>query len=319
MNKKTRHFRPQDLEEKFWARIIKQGADECWEWEGALDGLGYGTLSPRYPGGRDRWKAHRLSWTLHYGSIPSDFLILQKCGNRRCVNPLHLLLGTHIDRGYLMKQRHCLSRDLEGMFWARVNKRGADECWEWKGSLHRNGYGRLGLRHLEGREFWMAHRLSWVLHHGSIPEDLCVCHSCDWPPCVNPRHLFLGTRADNVRDAKRKGRMARGEQLSKLSISEILEIRKRYASGNFTYDELGMEFGTSRSNIHHIVVGDSWAWLPIENPLGKRVKLYSAQVREIKQFWGQGQFSLSQLAKKFGVSRSAISEIINEKTWKDIK
>lgn len=78
-------------------------------------------------------------------------------------------------------------------------------CWEWTGSTNPSGYGELGLggRH-EG--LVAAHRLSWELHVGPIPDGLWVLHRCDNPPCCNPDHLFLGTRTDNVRDMYAKGR-----------------------------------------------------------------------------------------------------------------
>jgi len=78
-------------------------------------------------------------------------------------------------------------------------------CWEWQGSRHARGYGRIGSRVAGVRA---AHRAMWILKHGEIPNGMLVCHRCDNPPCINPDHLFLGTDLDNAKDrqAKRRGR-----------------------------------------------------------------------------------------------------------------
>ena len=97
-------------------------------------------------------------------------------------------------------------RTLAERFWSKVRK--ADGCWEWTGAATERGYGVLG-RGERGLGNEKAHRVSWMLHHGQIPDGLWVLHRCDNPKCVRPDHLFLGTSDDNIADMHAKSQNAR--------------------------------------------------------------------------------------------------------------
>lgn len=95
-------------------------------------------------------------------------------------------------------------RTMEERFWEKVEK--SDGCWLWTGSTI-SGYGYLHSGDKLVRKPLRAHRASWAIHHGPIPDGLWVLHHCDTPLCVRPDHLFLGDRRANMLDAARKGRI----------------------------------------------------------------------------------------------------------------
>lgn len=100
------------------------------------------------------------------------------------------------------------SESIQARFWARVERRGPDECWRWtggKGSGTKNGfYGRMSISHAKSRP---AHQISWEIANGApFPLGKNACHSCDNPWCVNPAHIWVGTQSENIRDAVTKGR-----------------------------------------------------------------------------------------------------------------
>ena len=146
---------------------------------------------------------------------------------------------------------------LVDRFWAKVDVRGPDDCWEWTANT-RDGYGRIGSGGRRGTEV-QAHCLSWELHNGEIPAGKFVLHTCDNRPCVNPAHLFLGTAGENSRDMVDKGRSSRGEHRpgSKLTRVKVIEARRRYASG-VTQIRIAQENGVSQSVISMAVRGVTW-------------------------------------------------------------
>lgn len=164
-------------------------------------------------------------------------------------------------------KRRYNSGTLEGRFWANIVKGEANECWGWVGyrCTTRGGYGALSGEKPPYRPV-SAHRLSYEIHKGPIPDGLCVLHRCDNPPCTNPEHLFLGDRGDNARDMARKGRWRngglRGEDCgrAKLSAAQAREIVSLYRAGGETHKSLGVRFRVSPSAIRFVLTGRTWAF-----------------------------------------------------------
>ena len=112
-----------------------------------------------------------------------------------------------------------------------------------------------------------AHRVSFLLNVGEIPEGMSVLHSCDNPPCVNPRHLRLGTQQDNMDDRmERDGyrSVAKGEAngFSKFTREQVIEIRDRHARGGVTQRTLAKEYGMSQAQVSKIILRQAWASIP---------------------------------------------------------
>ena len=138
-------------------------------------------------------------------------------------------------------------------FLRHVDVNGFDKskCWEWKGAGKGNGYGHVR----RGEKNITAHRYSYQLFVDNDVDGKDVCHKCDNRKCVNPYHLFLGTRKDNMQDAKLKGRTARGFMLpnTKLSKEDEDEIVKRSKAGEL-YKEIAKDFGVTRHSIGRVAI-----------------------------------------------------------------
>lgn len=154
-------------------------------------------------------------------------------------------------------------------FWDKVEK--SSGCWLWKARKLPAGYGRFSIGHKD----IYAHRMSWELANGFIPDGLCVLHSCDTPDCVRPKHLFLGTKAENNLDRDQKGRTASGDRHgfrlhpesvprgskhanSKLTERKVKTIRRLYSKGEVSQTDLARLFGVGQGRISAVVRRETW-------------------------------------------------------------
>ena len=148
-------------------------------------------------------------------------------------------------------------------FWSFVDKGNGDGCWNWTGAKKETGYG--AFRTDEGKTA-RPHRVSLNLHGIQIPSGLDVCHHCDNRLCVNPSHLFIGTRADNMRDCKEKGRLPRRDPRrvraenngnAKLTWEIVRAMRAMRMEGARMAD-IAKRFSVCRSQASTIIAATTW-------------------------------------------------------------
>lgn len=189
-------------------------------------------------------------------------------------------------------------RDI-ARFHSKVDRSGGSRsCWEWRAGRYPEGYGEFfqGSRTNNTNRMYSAHRIAYKIANGAFPFELLVCHTCDNPPCCNPKHLWLGTDEDNARDKVKKGRennytgndhwsrkkphlLARGRrhgahlhperiwkgvQCHKAKLTEelVIKLRADYAAGGISYKSLGGKYGVTGPNARFIVIRHTWKHVP---------------------------------------------------------
>lgn len=197
-------------------------------------------------------------------------------------------------------------------FWGSVQTGEADECWPWRHSTNSSGYGCFSLK---GRPE-IASRIAYQTVHGPIQDDQIVRHSCDNPPCCNPRHLLTGTHLDNAKDRHIRGRTNRGRSVHTVVLTEqdVLRIR---ATPQGQWSALAKELGVARSTLYSAAVGQSWSHLP-NAVTDAKDRTYRALDAEKVRYIRTCGLTDAHLAREFDCTETIIKKARTGKTWKEV-
>ena len=214
-------------------------------------------------------------------------------------------------------------------FWAKVDKRGENDCWRWLASFRNKGYGAFSFAGKQDR----AHRFSFILHGGILtPKKPCVLHKCDNPPCCNPNHLFAGSVLDNNADMVAKGRSklidhtfvktCENNWNAKISNNQAFQVKVDFSKGEKAA-HIARRLGVSKNLVSRIVKGKTWVTIPsvpmdlrlCENRLSRKVK--ADDVRNMFKMRSE-RISFSIIGRKFGINESTVREIIDRKIWSHV-
>lgn len=206
-------------------------------------------------------------------------------------------------------------------FWDKVDKTTVDACWPWRGGRDKDGYGYFRV----GGGNRRAHRVAYVVSHGSLEPALDVCHACDNPRCVNPRHLWVGTNQDNSDDMVRKGRSLCGIANPKVRLSErkVQEV-VRLADLGLLQKEIAQRIGCNQRTVSTILTGRQWARVTGRPRIvGRRVgeshpkaRLTALLARRIAQL-GRTQ-SATAIAALLDLPRPTVYSVLSGQTWNHV-
>lgn len=190
-------------------------------------------------------------------------------------------------------------------FWAKVDKRGPDDCWLWFAGCFNSGYGAITIQ----GDTYRAHVISYLIHKGPLPPDKpLVCHTCNIRQCVNPNHLYADDSAGNLRYMVECGRSMKGDRNGSRLHPERL---KRGAESPATLHPERMARGSRNGHNTH----------PERTPRGEtsgQAKLTEDQVREIRKLYATGKYFYAALGKQFAVTKQNIRYIVKRMAWKHV-
>ena len=154
--------------------------------------------------------------------------------------------------------------DIIHRFITKVDVDYSEEgCWEWQAGRVNDDDETYGCFRV-GDDTVLAHRVSYRIHFGTIPEGTCVLHAKDHPPCTNPRHLSLGKQEDNLSEAANKGNMGYPRGIDRhdgLSATEVREIRRLRNEEGLTYEAIADKIGTTHKTVGEIIRGEIYDYV----------------------------------------------------------
>lgn len=218
-----------------------------------------------------------------------------------------------------------LLKIAEARFWAKVDKRGPDECWNWQASRRVGGYGQFSFM----KKPILSHRVAYMLANGSIPSGsdyhgVVIRHKCDNPSCCNPAHLEAGSQKDNVHDMIKRGRRVDGTRNGEHHPNALLsnEDRAAIVADSRGHSEVGRAYGVSPQVVFYI----RKTWTPErefkdgrsdsnkggENP---NSKLNDEDIRAIR---GSDE-KPGIVAKRYNITPDYVTMIRKRKVWKHVE
>ncbi len=334
---------------KFNQRYQVNAETGCWLWTGAVLVSGHPYISIDADGKKSNAFAAQISFEIKNGKPDERIKLGRTCNNLLCVNPDHIFkiqnkkkLGDYqspnlcivenCERSRMHKDsklcnfhhiRFLRGEELiatpkkirhEGTLEERFHQKyTVDEttgCWLWNAGKQSDSYGTIQ----NGRQNLLAHRVSYQIHYGDIPDGLCVCHVCDIRNCVNPEHLFLGTDQDNADDKMEKGRhrLCSIQDLTPMAIADIRinkELKKM---------ELARKYSVSLDMVNAIRKGVVGKYI---NDDGSRNEDATSlrRLTVLQAFFIKAStLSVTQLSILFQLTKTSVWAIKGNKTYKDL-